>query len=180
MPSQGEIHCTEQVRALLIIHLFNTHVSPMSMRRILLTGLFTLIALGLVISYGVVFNDSPVYQSGDTIERNYQDYVGTQVHLWATVAAETEDGVVIKAGRLRLTTTSIPPSAVDPGDSIQIYGELQADNRIAVDRFHAKSPTERLYMYGISLVGATLAAVGFLQRWSIDLRAWQFVPRRGE
>jgi len=136
--------------------------------------------VGLAVAFGVQFAGSDAYPDPAAIDADYATHVGETVHLWGRVVATSDGSVVLGFGTLELRVTEPPPSAVEPGDLIQVYGQLRPDRRFDTVAYHAVSLTRQTYMYGVSVVGGTVAAGAFLYRWRIDRDGWQFVPREGE
>jgi len=150
------------------------------MRRVA-TGLgLCLLLLTLAVGFGAQFNGTPVYPDAGAIDANYDDHVGERVHLWPVVTDERDGSVVVAAADLRLELSAPPPSAVDVGDRIQVYGELRPGHRMETRAYHVQTPGDRLYMYGISVVGIALAAGAFLRRWRVDRDRLRFVPREND
>lgn len=136
-----------------------------------------LVGVGLVVGYAGAFDGTDAYPDTAAIDANYERHVGERVHLWGTVVAERPAGVVVAFGPLRLTATNVPRAAVDPGDSVQVFGRLEPDHRITAQAYHVRTPADRTEMYGVSLLAGLLAAAGFLRRWRLDTDRWEFVPR---
>lgn len=136
-----------------------------------------LAVVALVVGFGVQYNGTATYPDSEAIAGNYDDYVGERVHLWGAVAGERDGSVVVNAGSLRLVLSAPPPSSVDPGDTIQVYGELRPGGRMETHSYHVQTPGGRRYMYGSSVVGIALTAGAFLRRWRVDLDRLWFVPR---
>ncbi|WP_299334372.1 hypothetical protein [Haloplanus sp.] len=139
-----------------------------------------LVLVALPVGFGVQFNGSDAYPDATDIDENYAAHVGERVHLWGVVAGERDGSVVVSAGTLRLTVSDIPPSSVDSGDGIQVYGELRPNHRLETRSYHVQTPSDRRYMYGVSLVGIALAAVAFLRHWRVDLNRVWFTPREND
>ncbi|QCC46844.1 hypothetical protein DV707_03705 [Halobellus limi] len=136
--------------------------------------------IALVVGFGLQFNGSDAYPDPEAIDDEYPSHVGERVHLWGEVV-ETGDGtVVLAADPLRFAVSDPPPRAVDPGDSVQVYGTLRPDRRMETTAYDVQSTGRIGYMYGVSVLGALLAAAGFLRRWRVDRSGWRFVPREGE
>jgi hypothetical protein len=151
---------------------------PPSGRARLLAGLaLAVVCLGLVVGYGLQFNGTTAYPNATAIDANYDQRVGDRVHLWTTVVDERDGWVVLGADRLRLRATAPPPSAVTPGDQVQVLGRLAPDRRFETTAAHVQSSGRVTYMYGVSLVGGVVAAAAFLRRWRVDPTGWRFVPR---
>lgn len=146
-------------------------------QRLVVGGVLCLCCLGLVVGFGHVFEGSSAYPDAVAIDANYDDRVGDRVHLWGVVAGEEAGRVVVRVGPLRLRVSEPPPSAVAPGDGIQIYGRLDPGERFETTAYHVQSSGRVVYMYGVSVVGGLVAAGAFLRRWRIDRERWAFVPR---
>lgn len=150
------------------------------MRRVVVVVTLCLAAVALVVGFGVQYDATPAYPDTEAIDGNYGDYVGERVHLWGVVAGERDGSVVVDVGALRLTLSSPPPSSVDPGDTIQVYGELRPGGRMETQAYHVQTPADRRYMYGSSVVGVALAAGIFLRRWRVDAGRLRFLPREDD
>ena len=152
-------------------------VSVQYMNRFVIGFGLCLALVGLVVGFGVEFNGTPAYPDAEGINENYNSYVGDRAHLWGGVVDQQDGSVVIQIQSLKLELSSPPPSSVGTGDLIQVYGEFRPNHRMEVHEYHVQSPSDRRYMYGISIVGGLLAAGAFLRRWRVDFdRVW-FVPR---
>jgi hypothetical protein len=147
------------------------------MRRFVAGVGLCLALLSLAVGFGVQFDGTPAYPDADAIDEHYEDHVGERVHLWAGVVGERDGAVVVRVRSLELVLSSPPPSSVAPGDLIQVYGELRPDRRMETHAYHVQSPSDRRYMYGVSVVGGLLAAGAFLRRWRVDVDRLRFVPR---
>jgi hypothetical protein len=140
--------------------------------------LFMILVAGCV-GFGVQYNGSEAYLNSNEITTNYSDYIGESIHIWGKVVAEQSGRVIIKTGSLRLEVTDLPTSDVQPGDSIQVYGEVQADRKLTTISYHTQSPTDKQYMYIVSIFGVIIAVISFLQRWRVSITNIHFVPREG-
>lgn len=147
------------------------------MRRFVIGVGLCLALLALVVGFGVGFNGTPVYPDAGAIDRSYDAHVGERVHLWTVVTDERDGAVVVAVDGLRLELSAPSRSAVDPGDRIQVHGELRPDRRMEVRAYHVQTPGDRLYMYGVSIGGLALTADAFRRRWRIDRDRLRFVPR---
>ncbi|WP_251330176.1 hypothetical protein [Haloplanus pelagicus] len=150
------------------------------MRRLVIGVALCLVLLTLVVGFGVRFNGSEAYPDPAAIDGNYATHVGETVHLWTGVAGERNGSLVVSAGPLRLQVTEPPPSAVDSGDLIQVYGVLRPGHRMDTTAYHVQTAADQRYMYAASVAGVALAALAFLRRWRVDVRGLRFVPREGE
>lgn len=146
------------------------------MRRVVVGVGCALALIVLIVGFGAQFNGSDAYPDATDIDENYAAHVGERVHLWGVVVAERDGSAVVAAGSLRLTVSDPPPSSVDTGDTVQVYGELRPDRRLETRSYHVQTPGDRRYMYGVSLVGIALAAAAFLRRWRVDPDRLWFVP----
>ncbi|WP_311171834.1 hypothetical protein [Halobellus ordinarius] len=149
------------------------------MRRLPAFIALVVILAGLVVGFGFQFNGSDAYPDSEAIGEEYSTHVGEKAHLWGEVVGIEDGSVVIGFEGLRLRVTAPKPGTVAVGDQVQIYGTLAPDRQFETTAYHAQSPADRTYMYGVSVLGSLLAAGAFLRRWRIDTDEWQFVPREG-
>ncbi len=147
------------------------------MRRLAVTLVLCLLAVGLLVGYAVRFDATPVYPDADAIDANYADRVGERVHLWGTVGGEADGETVLAVDDLRLRVTDPPPSAVARGDQVQVEGRLAPDRRLETRSYDVIPGGERVRLYAVSVVGGLVAAGAFLRRWRVDREDWVFVPR---
>lgn len=150
------------------------------MNRLSIGLALVVVLLALVVGFGVRFNGTDVYPDPAAVDDDYAAHVGDRAHLW-TEAIGTENGsLLVETEGLYLRVSDPPADAVDPGDSVQLYGTLAPDRRFETSSYHVQPAGRILYMYGVSVAGIALAAGLFLRRWRVDVENRRFVPREGE
>lgn len=147
------------------------------MRRFVAGGGLCLLLIALVVGFGAQFNGTDAYPDSAAVDDDYADHVGERIHFWGFVVGERDGSLLVDVGAFRLAVSAPPPSAADPGDQIQVYGELRPDRRMETHAYHVQTVGERRYMYAVSVVGLALAAVAFLRRWRVDADRLRFVLR---
>lgn len=135
------------------------------------------VLVALVVGFGARFNGTDAYPDAAAIDANYADRVGDRLHLWTIVVGERDGRVVVTAAGLRLRVSDPPPSAVEPGDRLQIYGEFRPNHRFETTRYVVARGENRAFMLAVSALGGLLAAGAFLRRWRVDRHRLAFVPR---
>jgi len=121
--------------------------------------------------------DRRPYVTGAELATDHDAHVGERAYVWTTVVAVTDDGVVVEAGGARVLVTGVT-ATVDPGDTLQVYGVVEPDGRIAADRTVATTPARLRYTYVVSGAAALLVAGVVLRYWRIDVRTATLRRRR--
>ncbi|MFB6301651.1 MAG: hypothetical protein ABEH78_02135 [Haloferacaceae archaeon] len=114
--------------------------------------------------------------SPSALAADYERHVGERISFWATVVA-VGDGtftVRVEGGRLTVVGSDV---AVEPGDSVDVYGTLRSNRRLAAERVLVSRTENRLYMFAVSVAAVGLALAAFRRHWRLDRRRLAFVPR---
>jgi hypothetical protein len=135
-----------------------------------------LLVVGMGVHYAAVYDDRWPYPDGTTLDRNYGDHVGERTFLFGTVqetdrANETVAMLVeTERGQLPLSVSGVD-RAVQPGGTLQVYGTVRPEGRLAAESVVVVNPagSSALFKYAVSLVGVVLVAVLFFRHWRIDL-----------
>jgi hypothetical protein len=158
-------------------------------RRLLAVGLLVLFTAGLCVHYGATDDEARPYPTGDQLAEDPDGWDGERVLLFGEVQERTDSGLVMTveddAGDVARTITARGTSvAVEPGGTVQVYGELSergtvqdAESVVVVN----EDAGDQWYKLGASVLGVLLAAGLFLRYWHFDWRKLRFVRRsRGE
>ena len=148
--------------------------------RLLAIGvLFAVLAI-LLVWAGTVQPDPSDNSYPDTpeIRENTDKYVGADVSVSGTIIQmdplTIEDTV---AGETVTFTVASTDAAVAVGDTLWVFGTLQADNHIQATATLTREPWEEQYMYVVSF-GAGLLVLGrLINGWTVDTETWSVVPR---
>lgn len=147
------------------------------------------LALGLCVHYGAVYDERWPHPTGDQLAENPGGWDGERVLLFGDVEMTAADGeltmtVETDAGEVaRVVVVRGAPVDVEPGGVLQVYGELsdrgtvQDAERVVVVN---ATPRDQLSKLGLSVLGVLAAAVFFLRHWRIDVRQVRFVDRGGD
>jgi len=146
------------------------------------------LALGLCVQYGAVYEERWPYATGDQLAETPDGWDGERVLLFGEVETtadgtlmmivETDAGEVARVVKVRGASVD-----VEPGGVLQVYGQLSergtvqdAEQVVVVNA----TPRDQLYKLGLSVLGVLVAAVFFLRHWRVDLRQVRFVHRGGD
>jgi hypothetical protein len=143
--------------------------------RLLVVALALVLLAAMMVDYAA--SDPQRQSSGAALAADDDRHVGERISTWATVVAVREGAFDIRFGGVELTVVG-SDAAVEPGDSVAVYGTLRPDRRLAAERVLVSARDSRLYMFAVSALGVGLALVAFLSRWRFDRRRLAFVPRR--
>lgn len=139
---------------------------------------------GLTVHADVTADDRWPYPGPDSLEANYDRYVGQRTFVTATVAAvdgtemTVEDDTADSVLRLRVTGVDAP---VEPGGVVQVYGTIRPERTIAAERVEVVNSSfgAELYKYGASAVGALGFLLLFFRYWRPDTDTWTLEARDG-
>lgn len=117
------------------------------------------------------------YPEEERLATDYLSHVGQQALLFGTVErvdADRETATITvesDEGPFRLTVRAFD-ARVEPGGTVQVYGELRPDRTVAAERVVVVNPTggSAAVKYAVSAVGAALVVAVFLRHWRVDLR----------
>lgn len=125
------------------------------------------------------------YPSTDEIATDPAAYDNQEMFVFVVIEEvnATDGTIFVDSSPSRIDVSALDPMFVDtlsPGASVQVYGTLREQSQLLVAEeividYHGSD--ERLYTYVTSLLGAILAAGGFLRYWRVDWRAFGFEPR---
>lgn len=151
------------------------------------TRLFAILVLlsllaGLLVWAGTLAPDPARndFPDEDEFATDYDAYVGVQIETDGTVV--TTDPVVIEVtpdGRpsVELTLTNVDPSSMRVGDTVDVFGTLEADATVSVTNATVRSPWEFQYMYLVSFLAGLWTLGRFVRHWSVDTGTLSFSPR---
>jgi hypothetical protein len=126
------------------------------------------------------------YPGTDAVASDPAQYHGDQVVVGGTVVGT--DPIVLEAGyetvrdggfargTVRFTVTGVA-TAVDRGDSLQVFGTLGQDRSIAADETVVSSPDGDAYMYAVSFLAGLWVLARLTRQWRIDWKRLAVVPR---
>lgn len=153
--------------------------------RVIGVALLLVLALGLCVHYGAVYEARWPHPTGDQLAEDPDGWDGERVLLFGTVREVEDDRLVMAvetdAGEVARTVTVRGVDAeVDPGGIVQVYGTLS--ERGTVQRAESvvvvsESGSASLAKYLLSALGGVVTAGAFLRYWRIDPRGLRFVRR---
>lgn len=141
--------------------------------RLAVLGLVVACVAGMGVHYDATFEDEWPYPTDDELATDYDAHVGSQTLLFGEVVGVDGETARIRidadAGVYTLRVRSFD-ATVDPGGVVQVLGVVRPDGVLVADRIVVveSSPGDRLYKYGVSLLGVGFVVVVFFRRWRID------------
>ena len=153
-------------------------------RRVAVVGLMLVVGVGLCVAYAGA--DLWTYPSPDEVDADPGSHDGQQVLAFVDVQSVEDGAVTVTWGSdptVEFTVEGVSGELreqLQPGASIQLYGQLDADSTVLVADevvVDMHGTADRLYTYGISIFGGLIAAGVFLWYWRINWRKLQFEPR---
>lgn len=115
------------------------------------------------------------YPTASELEGNFEGFHGQEVDVWVTVAARTDDG--FRATNGWQVALDDRRTALDAGDSVQVYGIAEPGPRIDAERVTVVDARNRQYMLGSSLLGALLTLGAVIHHWRPSLDEGYLVAR---
>jgi len=155
-------------------------------RRVAVVGLLVVVGVSLCVASAGA--DLWAYPGPDDIAADPGPHDGQQVLAFVEVQSVEDETVVVIWGSNPTVELAVEEAPSDlrerlqPGAAIQVYGQLESDSTVLVADevvvdYHGTA--DRLYTYGISILGGVIAAGVFLWYWQINWRKLQFEPRGG-
>lgn len=142
--------------------------------RLLVVVLAVVVLAAMMVDYAA--SEPQRQPSGAALAADYERHVGERLSTWARVLAVRDGAFDVRFGGVELTVVG-SDAAVEPGDSVAVYGTLRPNRRLAAERVLVSGQDSRLYMFAVSALGVGLALAAFLSRWRFDRRRLAFVPR---
>lgn len=143
----------------------------------------------LLIALCVLYGASHTYDqpSKDAIAAEPSAFDGETIFLFGTVErVDVErNRFNLRSDSLVLEVTGGDPGTIaelESGSAIQVAGKLTDESStmsaddVVVDY---RTDRDRLWVYGLSIVGGLVSTLIFLLHWSISWRGLRFVPRGG-
>jgi hypothetical protein len=124
------------------------------------------------------------YPVANDIATDYDQTVGEGALLFATVERVYESNESARV-RVSYSNGTFPmlvdgfTANVDPGGTVQVFGELQPGHSIATKNVVVvnRASDSKLYKYGVSIVGALLILVLFFRYWRVNVSELCFEVR---
>ncbi|WP_338738793.1 hypothetical protein [Haloplanus salilacus] len=135
--------------------------------RVFVTLLLVSSATGLLIHYDDAEDSHTEYPTIDELSTNYGGYVGSEIHFWGEVTAVTENSFTTEYYWLSFEVVN-SETEVRIGDTVQVYGTLETDQRISAQNVVRSDPMGREYMFGVSAIAATFTLLVFFRYWEFD------------
>lgn len=151
--------------------------------RVALIVVLVICLAGLAIHYGGAYEDNWPYPDAEQVAEDPEAYDGERI-LFIGQVETVEDGDTITyrpdADLEWVLEVTNFDKHVEPGGTVHVYGELQADGTVhAADSIVVvnEAPSDQRYKLVTSALGGLLAAGLFLRYWRIDWRNLAFRER---
>lgn len=127
-------------------------------------------------------DDHRPYPTHEELAADYEAYVGADIHFWARVSMSDAGSITVDYYGTSLEITDLEQGAVgaSPGDTVQVYGTIRPDGRIAAESVVVSSRVNREYMYVVSVLAIVLTTLTFFRAWTFDWSSAAFIPRDGQ
>jgi hypothetical protein len=147
--------------------------------------LITVLSVGVLatgVHYAANHDRHWPYPTGDDIATDYSEQVGQEVLLFGTVRSNDNRKTTIAVSHANGSVTMEVENfdkSVQPGGTVQVFGELQPSQTIKARNVVVVNPTKdsALYKYAVSSVGALLVVGAFLREWRLDTETVSFEVR---
>lgn len=153
-------------------------LSPLH-RFLAIIGLLAILAT-LLVWAGTVQPDPAdnSYPGTADIQETPHEYVGDEVAVSGTIT-DTDPLTIeeVEAGEKLTLTVEDADTDVTVGDTLWVFGTLQADNHIQATTALTREPWEEQYMYTVSFLGGLLVLGRLVNGWTVDTETWSVVPR---
>jgi hypothetical protein len=124
-------------------------------------------------------NDRSEYPTIEELRTDYDRYVGQPHYFWGEVLA-TDGGSFTTAYYGMNFTVVGSETEVEVGDTVQVYGTIRPNRRIAARNVVRSAASGRQYMFGISAVAVVVTAAVFFCYWTADVETLSLTPRETE
>lgn len=150
-------------------------------QRFLLLCVLAMLLFIMLVHYGAVADENghdPAHVSPRKIQAS-ESHVGDHVYLWGEIVNASENRLIVSTGGRTITiTTDNPPG--DPSDTVQVFGVIEGERKVAGERILVSNRINLQYLYAVSLIGLVLTIGLFLQSWEIEFRKMQVRPKEVE
>lgn len=122
---------------------------------------------GMLIHYDTVRVDQFPYTPTKDLQTDYDAHVGEMTYFWARVTEVEQDRFRVDNFAVDLWVTG-PTDGLSPGDTVQVYGTIEAEHRIESRRVIVSPRINRFIMFAISALAAGLVGLYTLRYWRFD------------
>ncbi|WP_136715885.1 hypothetical protein [Halorientalis salina] len=143
--------------------------------RLALIGLLLAVCGVQLADYATHEDEKRVYPTGTELDDDFERYHGERVDVWLTVDRRTEDG--FRATNGWAVTAESLPSALDPGDEVQVYGTARPGPAVDAERVVVTDARNRTYMLAASALALLLVGGYSLRHWQPEPMSGYFRPR---
>lgn len=116
------------------------------------------------------------YPGNEEVGNSPRDYVGQSVSLGGTIVTTNPIVVKIKTQLNRSRLRSRTSREVSEANEISVFGTLEDESTLAVERATVRELWERYYMYIVSFIGGLWVLGRIGQHWRFDRDRSAFVP----
>ena len=148
--------------------------------RVLTIIVLVLILFTLFVWYGNLESDPEQgnYPGAEELVKDYDKYVGEKVEVTGKVVDEDPIRIEIEYGEQKKGLTIIgTDKQVDKGDRFSVYGTVKENGTIDAENTVVFPFLNYIYMYLISIVGATWILIRIIKQWRWNSKELQFERR---